>query len=365
MNENRFFGRSDTRFIKGIAIILMVALHRLKPEWMINPGLILDLSIRNVPVSVILARSADICIGIFAFISGYGWYYNFSKKSRIRRIFGITDGIFPKYWLSLLIVSFPARLICDYFIQGIEFKTTYLEIIRSILALSSKSSQYCWYILFFAIAVLTFPLFKKWISNSKMHALGLIILTLGVSFIIRIADKLFISRISILSPIQGIITHYIQWIPAILLGSICAQTSLFERLQTLCKKNISLDSDIIGLLIAVLLYLLKVIIQFTTNVYTNIDCIIIIPVVYGLVCMSHILQKKWNGSVFRGICFLGDYSFYIWMTHGILKYNIFQRIIYATRFPIIILTLSILIVLPFCYLLKILEKALVKAVRRH
>ena len=360
MQDQAFFHKEDTNFIKGIAIILMVALHRLKPEWIINPELLIDISILGTPLYAILARSGDICIGIFAFITGYGWYFSFHRKGWLGRIISLKSGIYPKYWLSLLLVCFPARLLCGYLMEGNAFTTNAKEVFFSIFAIESKSSPYCWYVSFFALVVLTYPLLQRSISKINIRPVNIIAVILMASFALRVADKMFISKIPFLGSLSGVVTHYIQWIPAIALGSLCANYSIFEKMRRWCENHIAMDPDTIGILLAVSLYISKTLIQFMSGIYTNFDCIIIIPMVYGLICLSHRIMNSLSGYVYRAISFLGDLSFYIWMTHSILKYPLFQKIVYSVRIPILILVCSICVTIPFSFLLKRIEQLITK-----
>lgn len=360
MDRNIFFHKEDTNFVKGIAIILMVALHRLKPEWIINPQLLIDFSIRGTPLYAIIARSGDVCIGIFAFITGYGWYNLFHRKTQLERILSLKSGIYPKYWLSLLLICFPARVLCGHLLEGTAFTTNVKEIILSTLAIESKSSPYCWYVSFFALVVLTYPLLLKIISKPNNRPVILIAAVLITSFAVRVADKMFLSKIPFLGSISGVITHYIQWIPAIALGSVCAKYSIFEKTRNWSEKNLKINPDTVGILMVASLYFSKTMIQFLSGIYTNLDCIIIIPMVYGLICLSHRMRKRLHGYVFNVISFLGDLSFYIWMVHSILKYTLFQKIIYSVRIPILVLIGSICVTIPFCILLKKIDQFISK-----
>ena len=62
------FDRQCTFFIKGIAIILMVAHHM----WGFK-------SVDDAPMLIGLGKAGKICVAIFAFISGFGLYLSYTR----------------------------------------------------------------------------------------------------------------------------------------------------------------------------------------------------------------------------------------------------------------------------------------------
>lgn len=77
LKENNFISRADTRLLKGVAIILMLVYHFFTfPEWYIS-GI-------GYSYSAILEKylygPTQWCVALFAFITGYTYYYNTNKS---------------------------------------------------------------------------------------------------------------------------------------------------------------------------------------------------------------------------------------------------------------------------------------------
>ena len=76
------FDKRYTKPIKGIAIILI--------RWLPETYSFIDFSINEKAVSSIIAFAGDICLGMFAFVTGYGWnnsFYNKKVKTRIVQLY--------------------------------------------------------------------------------------------------------------------------------------------------------------------------------------------------------------------------------------------------------------------------------------
>ena len=339
------FTKTDTRIIKGIAILLMIALHRLKPEWMVDPGRIADITVGGTPLAFILARGGDVCIGMFAFIIGYGWASSFGRRKIHERIFSLNGGIYPKYWLALLLFCFPMRILFETVLQHQPLQLTLPEALLSLFAVTSQSCQYCWYILFFALAVLTYPLLARMMGKIPLKGAKKLILVCGSLLAVRIC----LARLSIPGHVGNVISHYVQWIPALLMGTIVEQEQLLQKFNDWTNRIFHNHGEIIGIGIGIILYVGKITVYHVTGRYINLDVIPLFFTMYGAICLAHMLEK--HAGLAKLFAWCGDLSLYLWLTHTVLKYEPLQSIIYFPRIPILVLAASVLLVLPASMLL--------------
>ena len=172
MHNSPFFRREYSDAMKGIAIILMFSLHLLQSGWMKDPSPIVDLRFYGTAFSSVIAYACDVCIGIFAFITGYGWADSFSKKRKIERILNL----YLSYWVVLLVFDFPIRILSTAINEGVFPEVSIGEILLSILAIKSSSSLFQWYVFFFGTAVIAFPFLWERVQAANKPIVCLIIL---------------------------------------------------------------------------------------------------------------------------------------------------------------------------------------------
>ena len=83
MEKRTFLTKDETNFVKTIAIIFMLVHHFLGfPEWLesgININY-LPVRVKGVPLEIAIAGQFKICVAIFAFVTGYGWYLSGKTK---------------------------------------------------------------------------------------------------------------------------------------------------------------------------------------------------------------------------------------------------------------------------------------------
>ena len=85
-----------TQMIKGVAILIMLMLH--------------FVGIIEAPHIVSLIGSAcKICVGIYAMLSGYGYF--FAKEKTIKYGLKKIWGLLKIYWISLFTLFIPMALI--------------------------------------------------------------------------------------------------------------------------------------------------------------------------------------------------------------------------------------------------------------
>ena len=146
MNRELYFSRKETSIIKGTALILMFVHHFFTfPAWWGE-------SISYPLIERFAQYFNDpfrICVPIFCFLTGYFYASNPEKSWRyfLRKI----TELFITYWVVLLPFALIAVLFADY-------SYTAAELVREIFALDCPAMTFCWYVRFYAVAMLVLPL---------------------------------------------------------------------------------------------------------------------------------------------------------------------------------------------------------------
>lgn len=356
--SKEFFPKETTGIIKGIAIILMLTLHLLRPEWMQYPEKVIDIHVGNATITEIFARGGDICIGMFAFITGYGWESTFEKKSKIKRVFG-PGGSYWTYWIILVLFSFPIRAMMTQVIDNSVLLISLGEIIKSLCAFSSKSVVFGWYIYFFAMAVFSFGFWRRVIDKIKWPSLIKIYFVCGVAFFLRIISKVMFSKVFLLPMATSIFSHYFQWMPVIIIGYITKKEKMFDVIYEFWSKTSFKKLHLYFCLCGCLgIYGGKCIFQYCTKIYSNFDSLLIFPFMYCICGLAKwVISKKILSKVLSE---LGDLSIYIWLSHSVLLYQPMQKMLIFFRIPIIILLVSFAIMVPIGWFLRVLDKGIQK-----
>ena len=86
------FDRAITKYIKGIAIMLMVAHHLFTSSEMYSTNI------------TAFGKACKICVGIYAFLTGYGYFYSKDKsyKNSLKHIIHLLE----RYWLQMILIFF-------------------------------------------------------------------------------------------------------------------------------------------------------------------------------------------------------------------------------------------------------------------
>ena len=100
---------SLSKAIKGFALILMVAHHCFGfPAWYIQGVNYSNVLILGVPLANWITNSTDLCVSLFAFLTGWAYFYN--QKKTIRYSLGKIVSFLKYYWFVLFIIFIPAAV---------------------------------------------------------------------------------------------------------------------------------------------------------------------------------------------------------------------------------------------------------------
>lgn len=225
MNRNNvFLTKEETNFIKSVAVGMMMIHHFVGfPGWRVSgipfsPGFF-NLS-DGISMSQAIAIQFKICVAIFAVLTGYGWGHS---KSTINKIVKRIVKILLVYEVCLGFGYLLNALIDPSFMT----KHDMLNQISVCLFGGTLWIGFAWYIQFFLLAVLTYPLLVKFTRSfsNKYMSLIMSILPFWTTYII-------FSKMGILSVWNGILIGYLVYMPCVMIG-----TWIFLNEKNLLKIN--------------------------------------------------------------------------------------------------------------------------------
>ena len=347
---DEYFTKTYSSNLKGVAIILMFILHLLKSEWIYDPTIVWDLSINGNNISYIFSTSCDLCIGVFAFITGYSWYTSFNKNRKFRMILNI----YFSYWVMLFLFALPIRVLLK---EDVSF--TLENFIYNILAIESRSISFGWYVLFYAIAVVTYKHWYKLFNRFSFSPFVKMIIVCMFFFFVRGFAKIISKGIYIPDVFLDIISHYFQCMPIIIVASMVREYRIFEITNQFISDYFDRVKISLGLVCGgatIVILILKSIFQYLTGIYSNMDSFIIVPFMYCLIGAIKSLRSFKNfDTVLRK---LGGVSVYMWLSHRVLLYDSIQAVLYQVRIPVFIIIVSLGIMYPIGLLYKKIDSKL-------
>lgn len=303
--------------IKGIAIIIMLIHHFYGfPNWYIDIANYPSIKILGTALNVWIENSTKICVGIYAFITGYAYYKN--NKQTLKYGIKKSFSLLKKYWFVTFLIFVPIiYFVCH---ETITWKIAVLNI----FALRDPIINIGWYVYFYIFAMLTLPLMKKICNGRWLH-----------DFVIPIGMCVLGYNL-----LQNVDVHYqfivedlrkcFLWMQCILMGYLMAKYDVFEKLDKIFRpKNI---------VIAILIVIMVMGERLKTKAFygLGLDVIYVPIMVYAL---TFILNRIKNRGINKGLEILGNNSLNIWFLHGLFfsKYvnQVFQPIALLFKNPIL------------------------------
>ncbi|MDD5794747.1 MAG: acyltransferase [Clostridiales bacterium] len=313
---NNYFTNQDSKFIKGIAIVLMVMHHLFAfPDRIKNVSYVALLKINNVDIEFIIAQYGKICVSVFLFLSGYGMYYILKNNKR------------PINRLSKLLINYWTVFILFIPIGFLFFKVPFRvgELILNLLCIKSSYNGEWWFMSMYIVVVSVFIFLYK-ISfhlNNKKPLLYALIGVFTSAFII-----VFWNNHKILKGIIMVICYEGAYIE----GYLIAKYNLFNKLiDKIAKLNKSRFLIRISLIIVVTLSIIMVNLLYIYDLLILFVFMICTPIF-----IFNIINIKSKGIVYKAFIILGQHSTSIWLIHTFFCYYYFQKIIFLPKFSMLI-----------------------------
>lgn len=343
------FGKQQAQQMKGIAIIAMFFHHFFGfPTWLAPENNFVHTYIGQRCLESDIASFFKICVGIYAFVSGYALFVQGNKHSGIKHIAKRAFKFLTGYWLIFLLFilfgllfSEPlppfSRLLqqCFGVSTATGFNWAYFDTIHPVFA---------WYVSFYLLFLFISPLL------AKICRFGFVWDCLIIT-VVLFGGSYLINSLLPLDPngaIIKLITAFATWGHIGMTGFIFAKYDVFSVVHKKAEKY--LNSTVRYLLLAVLLFAMFFLWNVKNTVYLYESPLLKIsylsiytPIfIYAVICFLNRLQSKTINIVLTK---LAQESTNMWFLHGLFftPNKTIQWLAYLPKYPILILLWTLLL----------------------
>lgn len=320
------FSRSHTQILKGIALILMIIHHTtIKNYW----------SGEDLPLYNYLnfqEHSTKMCVWIFAFLVGYGFYCSKNKtlKYSLKRILLL---VIP-FWVMLFGMFIPSA----YLTNGGGNLLSVKEIALNMFGLSESLNWYSWFMGFYCFSILMLPglhlLFQKFKRFGWLAAIfGYYAFAIGLHSIPN-WDTM---------PMVHMLFTTCTLIPLIIVGYMCALWNSEGKIPNWFEGKSRLPLAIVTIVIVMLING----IQIETKGFC-IPAFYTPFLIFAVVGIFNSFELKW---LRQGLTKVGDLSMYMWFFHAIFfttSVNLYTRNLVFEPIHNYFYTLIMTFVLTYC-----------------
>lgn len=316
-------------FIKGIAIISMIIHHAFGfPAWYVD-----GISYPDIfPYAEYIRNSARLCIPIFVFLTGGGYYLHQNKsfKYSVKKILSF----YISYWIAFLVLLALAYLCGN--------RLTAKSILLELLGTENILMKFCWYVPFYALLMLVLPLYakilgRKWYTDVAVTGI--------IYFIFRIGNIVFSG-----TELSNLFNDLSVYFPVLSVGFLFVKYDILDRIRLTIQRTCPSCGvqTAIGLLFVGGAFAVNAVQPFVKGISTG---AVLVPM---LILGVSLLCRKKNGKVQLVGIVLGKYSMNIWFLHcaffSIYTNLTLQPIAYFPRVPVLvvvwILLMCMLVAIP-------------------
>lgn len=292
--------KQTTQKIKGIAILIMIAHH----------FLVYDFGAEFSNTWVDIGSNLKICVGIYAVLSGYGYF--FAREKTMKYGLKKSWGLLQEYWITLFVIFIPCAIR-----EG--WQVTPKNLLINLFALGPNLNWNAWYVHFFIFCMLVMP----WVSKGfRFHPVVNIGLALGIPFALEAGIKVVFPNFGEITMLQ-VLFNCMLYFGVFLVGYLMAQYNIIRRVNL---------SWILGLLLMVAAIGLRIVLRHFNTFGFNMDAICAPIFVVGAAKFFEGVPAKYTSA----FDVLGKYSTGMWFFHAVFfatyVKDYFQPMMTAARF---------------------------------
>ncbi|MDO4362658.1 MAG: acyltransferase [Eubacteriales bacterium] len=327
------FTKRDTKFIKGVAICLMLYHHLFAFPERVTEGVFISLwSFNDTNLSVCLGAFGRICVPLFTLMSGYGCYLSSLRGgdtgALVRRHIW---GLYKTFWM-VFAVCLPVLV---YKWRAMRSLLAY-EVIYNFLGLSTSFNDEWWFVLPFAVLLALFPAIKRFVErkNAALYTdlfLVAVLNTVIVYIIPAVMEQPVFSMLS-QTVFWARVEELLEILPAYVTGCILARYDVLSRVKTrFGGQPLWCCAALAGMLA---IFFVR---PYNHEYYDFVNAAVF-AVLFAVLLPAKPMQLA--GKVFEK---LGEESAMMWLTHTFFCYYWLQRLVYLPRYsPLIFLWLTAL-----------------------
>ena len=320
MSSEQYFGRNDTKVIKGIAALLMIIHHlwAFPDRIPLENGFASTITIFGDSLFLYLGLFSKFCVSMYMFLGGYGICKSWlsGKLDLVKKL----KELYIAYWKIFLIfipigfIFFSEQTqycaeaaICDRFSL---FSFDYL--LKDFFGLTSTYNREWWFLGSYVISILTFPMIVRLMDKKPVSVNIAGIIAWGI-----LIDRVFpaIAHIETLgylgrNPLfERVVTQTSPFITCFWMGVLMAKDDLLINLKVSLQQNKLLNPICDVLIGGVTTFLVN---RFSAAYLDFLYVPIVIVVVLDLFSYVPFIYKAFE--------FVGRYSTNIWLCHSFFCY---------------------------------------------
>ena len=359
INKDSYFDKETFNILKGSAVILLFVHHFFTfpefylPEYL-YPGLYF--------YEKYFQFSTNMCVAIFAFLTGYGIY--FSNHKGFRSFLFKAKKVLTIYWFIFLTLLFCAVVFVNYRINARQMMLEFLGF--SEISLNGDIIIFFWYMPFYLTILfllsVCFPLQRCFMFILTDIFFVIIMPVFLFSFLGNLSQNCFC--------LKRFFVDLMLWFPCVMMGSISAKYALLQRLDSFFE--LFYKKSVISLFLIPVVFVAFVfygmykmpgrIFYLQSSLFLpivfNMSVCYVLFLIYAIIKLFKLINIEITHCI---VAEFGRLSLYMWLIHG-LFFNVFknytQPILFLPKFPVLILAWGLFI----CYLLSKFFEALINGV---
>lgn len=347
MSQNNSFTIQYTNMIKGVALLLLLCNHFcVVKDWITPPNELIDIYIKGKPLLGYIGAFGKICVALWAFLSGIGAYYTYKKGIRMAYRSNLVRlaNLMIQYMLILFVVFIPIIGLLHPNFVGESYDLSISHIVCNVFACDAEYDKAAWYLRFYIMFVVSFPLLV-WIKRKiKSDYVFYILIFLAFLFLPKFISPLVGDMPLGTIPMKQAFGEYCSYILIVISGYAVAEYNLFERGLDKFDKKWNLCLCVIVLLVAMALRsYTKSINLGVVSVYTD---IVITPfVVYAFFVFFQYASER----VKRIFVYIGKASMVVWLVHWVFNIGVYevQRVAYFPKVSYLVILWVLVMCLAF------------------
>ena len=349
--------KNDTQRFKGVAIIGMVMLHlfcRLS-----NLPYSPSIYIGSTPLIYYFGLFGDLCVPVFCFCSGYAHFLINEKNQTdfLKTIPNKAVRFLLNYWIVLILFAIIGLVSGN----AAEIPVSVKQFLGNFFLFGLSYNGAWWFVLTYLLLLILSPL--AILTAKKLNSIFLIIL----SFCIYIVSYYFRFQYSL--EISNTLLKWL-WTQLILLGTsqfgyslglICRK----ERIVTKIREVTSSDNPIASVRVIYRRALKVTIFVLPAAAFLG-HCIVqsvFISPFTAVAIIVFLCAFDLPKFIDAALVFMGKHSTNIWLIHMFFYLCLFDNLVFCAKYPLSIFLMMIAICLAFSYVIKGVERILLKLLR--
>lgn len=344
--------KEQSKMLQGVAILMMLYHHLFSTPEMFDITYQSLLKFGNINAELHLAWFFKICVGLYAFISGYGlcrglnwlqkeknlhersFFYSLGRKYIfvLKRLLNF----FSYYWL-VFAVCVPFR----FFVYHEPFN--WKEFVLNLCGISSTYNGTWWYVLFYIKMLMLLPLIDSIFMLFKRKG-ARICQILFYLCLTAILVSLCMKDNSIIDFLREF--FMLPFMECFLMGYFLAKFKIFELCFRIIPTTLLYVLGMIGFLVT---FAARIKIAKDAS-SVGLDYLFVPVFAFGFVVLMQLLPK-----ISKLFLFFGKYSTFMWLTHVFFYAHATQKLIFLTGISagiyisFVVVSLAVAIVLQFLY----------------